>query len=240
VQNKSIKIGGDKPTDETIFTTCDPIYFNKYFEGFSNSIARLKSKNLHIHLINPTKKIIEDVVEYKTKFKNISNYSLTASYQEMTLDENNKKNKTYYASSRYLLQDYFEISKCLIVDVDSLFIKDFDYWTNDLGFLIDLSKPVPTAIKAGCFYFTANSKEFLQFNNKLLAHLIDKGYGWFADQLSLYVSYQKYKDQFDIYRFDKSFMSKNLSDHPSMLTNQRTDSKNITDFNSLYCDFIKQ
>ena len=239
MQNQSIQIGGDKPINETIFTTCDPIYFNKFFEGFSNSISSLKSKNLHVHLINPSKKNIEDVVVYKKKFKNMSNYSLTVSYQEMTLNENNKKNKTYYASSRFLLQDFFEISKCLIVDIDSLFIKDFEYWNNDLGLLIDLNKPVPTAIKAGCFYFTSNAKEFLQFNNKLLAHLIDKGYGWFADQLSLYVSYQKYKDQLDIYKFDKNFMSKNLSDQPFMLTNQRTNNENITDFNNLYFDFTK-
>ena len=238
MQNKSIQIKGDKPLNETILTTCDSIYFNTYAAGLSNSVAKLNSKNLHIHLINPTKKIIEEISQLKKKFKFFSDYSLTTSYEETALDENNKKNKTYYASSRFLLQDFFEISKCLIIDVDSLFIKNFDFCTSDLGFIIDLNKPVPTAIKAGCFYFTKNSKEFLQFNNKLLAHLIHKGYGWYADQLSLYVSYQKYKDQYDIYKFDKKFMSKTLSDNPIMLTNQRSDGKNIIDFDKLYSKFI--
>jgi len=239
MQNKSIKINGDKPFNETIFTTCDSKYFINYAEGFLNSIAKLKSKNVHIHIINPLKKNIEDVVDFKERYKSVSSYSLTVSFEETLLGENKDKNKTYYASSRFLLQDFFAISKCLIVDIDSLFIRDFDFCTNELGLTIDLNKPVPTAIKAGCFYFTSNAKEFLQFNNKLLAHLIDKGYGWFADQLSLYVTYQKYKDDFNIYKFEKGFMSKKISDNPTILTNQRIDEKTISDFDKLYSNFIK-
>ena len=239
MQNKSIEVRGDKPSNETIFTACDSIYFHNYALGLSYSIAKLNSKNLHIHIINPTKEIINNVIEIKNKFNFFSAYSLTVSYEEIILDANNKKNKTYYASSRFLLQDFFAISKCLIVDIDSLFIKNFDFCSSDLGLVIDLNKPVPTAIKAGCFYFTKNAKEFLQFNNKLLAHLIDKGYGWFADQLSLYVSYQKFKDQYDIHMFDNEFMSKKLNDNPIMITNQRSDGKkNNIDFDKLYSEFI--
>ena len=71
MENKQIKISGDTPNDASIFTACDSIYFNKYAHGFSNSIAKLKFKNLHIHLINPSKTDIDIVSEIKLDFKNI-------------------------------------------------------------------------------------------------------------------------------------------------------------------------
>ena len=63
MENKEIRISGDKPKDITIFSSCDSAYFNKYARGFSNSIAKLKSKNLHIHFINPSKKDTDIVSE---------------------------------------------------------------------------------------------------------------------------------------------------------------------------------
>ena len=44
----------------------------KYVYGFSNSIAKLKSKNLHIHFINPSKTDIDIVSEIKLNFIEIS------------------------------------------------------------------------------------------------------------------------------------------------------------------------
>ena len=107
MKNKQIKISGDIPKDVTIFTACDSIYFNKYVRGFSNSAAKLKSKNLHIHFINPSGTDIDIVSEIKLDFKKNSNKNLTCSYEEVHINENDIINKVYYASSRYLVQDFF-------------------------------------------------------------------------------------------------------------------------------------
>ena len=238
MENKQIKISGDIPNDATIFTACDSIYFNKYVYGFSKSIAKLKSKNLHIHFINPSKTDIDIVSEIKLDFTKNSNKVLTCSYEEVRINENDIINKVYYASSRYLIQEFFAISKCLIVDIDSIFLKNFEFPLEDLGFLF-VTRPIPLTVKAGCFYYTKNAKEFIKFNNKLIMHLFYKGYGWFTDQFSLFVSYEKFKNEISIFKFEKNFLSKSIHDDPVLLANKKDkDKEDSEEFEKVYKEYL--
>ena len=198
----------------------------------------MKSKNLHIHFINPSVKDIESVSEIKLDFKKYSSQDLTCSYEKININNNDIINKVYYASSRYLVQDFFSISKCLIVDIDSIFIKNFDFPSEDLGFVLEPHNVIPLTVKAGCFYYTKDAKEFIKFNNRLIRHLFYKGYGWFTDQFSLIVSYEKFKYEISIFKFAENFLSKSIQDHPVLLVNKKNEDKeNSEEFNKLYKEY---
>ena len=180
----------------------------------ANSILNLRSKNLHIHIINPNDKDFILINQKQESFNNNSDSSLTFSYENTKLEENAMLKKVYYASSRFLHHEFFNTSKCLIVDIDSLFLKDFDYPEEEIGIVLEPHRAISMQIKAGFFYFTKQSREFLNFNNKILLELTWKTIWWGVDQFSLFISYEKYKKDFNFYYFKDNFFSKKLENKP--------------------------
>lgn len=231
------KVGGEKPNLETIFTACDSLYFNQFFLGLSRSIARLKSKNLHIHIINPLDSDLSLVKDIQESFNKESKCSLTFSFETISLKIEENKRKVYYAISRFLIQELFTTSKCLIVDVDCLFLKDFEYPEADVGLVIEPEMPISMNVLAGCFYFTQKSIEFLKFNNRILLHLTSKATWWYVDQFSLYIAYEKFRKDFKFFFFDNNFFS-NKSENNPIIFAPRGKRKNQQEFNDLYNSFV--
>ena len=146
--------------------------------------------------------------------------------------------KVYFACFRYLIQEFYSLSKCLIVDTDSLFLKDFQFPKENIGVCIESEMSISRQIKAGCFYFNSQSKEFIKYNNKILLDLIWNGLPWYVDQFSLFVSYEVFKKNYDFYKFNRNFFSNNILDNPILFA-PRGEAKNEKDFLKIYNDFLK-
>ena len=161
-----IKIKGEIPQNETIFAACDSLYFLKFSPGLVKSIQKNTSKYIHIHIINPNQEILK-LSEALKKEVNFFNKILSVSYEETKLDDplfNHSKEfkKVYYACARFFVQEFFKIDKCLIVDTDSIFLTDFDYPDEDIGFSYKGTKPIAKKIMAGAFYYRKNSIDFIR------------------------------------------------------------------------------
>ena len=131
-----INIVGKEPCLETILVSSDSIYFKKYFPSLCFSVGQLKDKNLHLHLINPKKNDFETFIDLQERFQLISESILTLSYEETIIDDFKQNIKTYFACNRFLIISKLKLSKCLTVDIDSIFLKNFKYPKQDLGLFL--------------------------------------------------------------------------------------------------------
>ncbi len=204
-----IIIYDNEPQKETILVSADTIYFQKYFPSLCFSISKLKNKNLHLHIINPRENDFQDYEKLKHQFHSQSDSFCSMSY-EKTKIENFKQNiKTYYACNRFLIIKDFNIKKCLIVDIDSIFLNNFEYPKEDIGlfFREEFKDNFKLNISAGIFYFSEEAKDFIDYNYAILSTINKSGWWWFMDQFSLFMAYERYKDKLNFYTFNKNFMN---------------------------------
>ena len=204
------------PEKETILASADSIYYQKFFPSLCYSVSKLNDKNLHIHIINPKKQDIDLFLKLKNLFETKSNSFLTLSYEKTTIEDFKQNIKTYYACNRFLIINKLNLSKCLVVDIDSIFLKNFNYLNQDIGLFTrkEYENNFKLYIWAGVFYFSEKAKDFISYNYSILSTINKSGWWWFMDQFSLFMSYEKYKSTFNIFEFDNNFISYNNLQKP--------------------------
>mgnify|MGYP001234718930 CR=1 FL=1 len=154
---ESKDIYGDYPTKPCVFAACDSKYFIDHAGPFINS-AHKSGKPVHVHVINPTKEVYADIEFYKEKIST----TMTFTFNDMDLPEDQDQKKCIYASLRFFVLPFLleKVQKIMVLDIDCLVMKDFKFPTKPCGLFV--RQPVTyltdwiregTKIAAGIVYF---------------------------------------------------------------------------------------
>ena len=100
------------------------------------------------------------------------------------------------------------------MDTDSIFLTDFDYPDEDIGFNYKSTKPVARRVMAGTFYYRKNSINFLRYCNSLIFFLFWKSSWWYVDQFCLELSFNNFKNDYTYKFLNNNFMSDFVKDKP--------------------------
>ena len=166
---ESKDIYGDYPTKPCVFAACDSKYFIDHAGPFINS-AHKSGKPVHVHVINPTKEVYADIEFYKEKIST----TMTFTFNDMDLPEDQDQKKCIYASLRFFVLPFLleKVQKIMVLDIDCLVMKDFKFPTKPCGLFV--RQPVTyltdwiregTKIAAGIVYF---DKSYLDKTKKLI------------------------------------------------------------------------
>lgn len=211
-------MGNKKPKGNIVFASCDTKYFNQFAQSLLGSTHFIAEVPLHIHVMNPTDSVLNTCETWSEKF------NFTYSLQDTIED------RTYYSINRFLVTpEIFKscsgVSGILVVDVDCIFNKKFDFPEEDIGLF--LREPLPgtfgwekegTHVAAGVVWCKSKSKRFLK---NVSENIINHGnLTWFLDQVMLWRTFNDTsKKTFDTFRkFDSAFMDWEFSEDSIMWT----------------------
>lgn len=195
-------IKGERPIGDVIFASCD----SKYFQDFAIPLlysAKEHGNNLHIHIMNPVYDDIYTAQSLKSKFR----FDFTYSYEERNINM-----REYYSCNRFMVAPYFleTADRMLIIDADCLIMEKLEFPDADLG--LYLRDPLPgtvgwenegTHVAAGTVLYTKNS---IDFAKDVAISIYNHELRWFLDQVMLWRSYNKFKDQYKFYQFTEKDM----------------------------------
>jgi len=172
-----------------VFASCDSIYFEQHAKAFCNS-AKLVGLTPHIHIINPTESILD-------KIKNTNNISYEIS---------DEKNTVYYACNRfYVSPNYIEGEGLLVCDIDCYFNKPFEPPIEDVGLFFREEIRIHAKLAVGIVWYRNNYNGNL-FANAAAELVRQEKQVWFADQIGVYKTYEKFKGDMSFFRFTQKYM----------------------------------
>ena len=203
-------IYGQKTTNEfTILAACDSSYLYKYAKSFITSCGVVKN-NVHIHLVSSDQQDI-DYLEFLKKGYTILNPTGYFTYSYDNTINGKKLNdlkepelterKVYYQCSRFRIIE--EIVNCdiLILDIDSLILKNIEVLDADVGlffrhnFKSKHKDPWLTEagqIPAGIVYCSKNHLDFFSIVNQTIES--DRKLSG-LEQMGLLRAFQHFKDK---------------------------------------------
>ena len=115
--------------------------------------------------------------------------------------------KEDFARNRFLIAEkYLEPDGVLITDIDCYFNKKLPPIKEDVGiFLREYENYPGMKVAAGLLWLnnTINAKTFIL---DVKDQLLDSREGWYADQIALYSSYNKFKDSMSFFIFNNNHM----------------------------------
>jgi hypothetical protein len=144
--------------------------------------------------------------------------------------------RAYYASFRFLhlptIMDRFPGANMLVLDIDSLILKNLPEPTEQVGLYLRLNNTVGgdeyevegMKVAAGILYVQADQLEFASsIRDKIMLNKVR----WFNDQHAIYNTYKQFKDTTSIYDFsqDSKWLDWNFNDD-SMIWTAKGDRKN--------------
>ena len=188
VKENEDPIHGQLPDGPVIFAACDDKYFQEHAPALIASCDNVK-KNLHLHIVNPSKESAKLADEMSPKIKT-SKVTITYHFSDFSnIDESSTK--AYYAAARFFLAPVIiEAAKeVMIVDVDCLIMNDFDFPSKPVGYFP--REPLPgtigwenegTKVAAGAVYF---NDEGLKYAKEVAQTLAELPLQWFSDQIAL-------------------------------------------------------
>jgi hypothetical protein len=208
---ESKDIYGDYPTKPCVFAACDSKYFIDHAGPFINS-AHKSGKPVHVHVINPTKEVYADIEFYKEKIST----TMTFTFNDMDLPEDQDQKKCIYASLRFFVLPFLleKVQKIMVLDIDCLVMKDFKFPTKPCGLFV--RQPVTyltdwiregTKIAAGIVYF---DKSYLDKTKKLIEIINSLPKTWYADQVALNKLLTEHINHEDVFVFNGNFMDWNF------------------------------
>jgi len=179
-------IYGELPTSPVVFAACDSNYFMEHAGPFVYS-ADEHGFDVHIHVVNPTDKVLS----YAAILASTVQVRLTYTFHDIDLTPLGQNARAYYASTRFLVAPNIleACGKILILDIDCLIMKRFDFPSKPVGFYPRESLPGTTGweaegtkVAAGAVYF---SKEALVGASAVAQQLSELPFQWFNDQIAL-------------------------------------------------------
>ncbi len=210
-------IMGEMPTGYTVFSACDRFYLREHGIALIASSA-LAQHNLHLHIVNPIKKDLLRLDQYKRVAHQLSGgkSNLTYSYEltdlsALTQDEI----YTYYACSRFLIAPIFlNQNNCtlLITDVDAFFNQHLpEFEQVDIALFLRESlkgtiggEEEGTKIAAGLLYLSQSSHSFAQ---EVAQTIYDaQNFEWFLDQKALHHIYKKNQQKYQFKNIDETIL----------------------------------
>lgn len=201
-----------------IYAASDTKYFSEHGTEFINSCVKNGNKCVVSIFPNFEESI---TIQYDRLQADLSNLLDNLSSEQKSLlrldlngiDEhlncNILENRSFYASYRflrlpYILEKYKE--DVLILDIDSVVLKQLPVLDVDLGFYLRLNNDVGSneyekmgmKIAAGILFVSKNQKEFTE---DLKSAILKRQILWFVDQHALLEVYEKYKSSRNIFDF---------------------------------------
>jgi len=198
------------PTSPVVFAACDSKYFLEHAAPLIYSASEVGKKDVHVHIVNPTDEAISlaGVLNATTKQR------VTYTYNDMEFGEEwtPEMIRAYYASLRFLVAPHIlqTAGGMLIVDVDCIFMNEFDYPTKPIGFFPRESLPGTagweaegTKVAAGAVYYHKNAFEVATAVADELSKLPLQ---WFNDQIALSRTFARVDNKDAFHHFDSMFM----------------------------------
>jgi hypothetical protein len=187
--NYDIEIHGELPKTNVLFSACDNNYFFDHACSFILS-ADKNNFNTHIHIVNPS----ADTIILTSKLKSLVKNNLTFSFNDVDITNWDPAwLYPYYASLRFLVLPEIikHAKKVIILDIDSLVLKEFKFPTKPVGYFLREENPrLPTSweregsrVNAGIVYFDINSMYHIR---NLIRILNSLDLRWYRDQIALH------------------------------------------------------
>lgn len=196
---------GELPTKRVVYAACDKKYFKSHAPSLIYSLNDI-GKDIHIHICEPD----SNVLNMEAVLKKDIDVKMTCSYNDIEwptpIDV-----KTYYSCLRFMMLPNLlqHTDAMMIVDVDCLFMNNFEWPTTDAGYFSRKSKEGTTGwvakgsrVNAGCVYLTRNA---LPVAHSIKERISMGPMKWFIDQIALSEVFNEV-DEKDITRFDYNFM----------------------------------
>ena len=204
---ESKDIYGDYPTEPCVFAACDSKYFVDHAGPFINS-AHKCGKPVHVHVINPTKEVYKDIELYNEKITTPMSFT----FNDMDIPEDQDQRKCIYASLRFFILPFLleNIEKIMVLDIDCLVMRDFDFPDKPCGLFV--RHPVTyltdwiregTKIAAGIVYF---DNTYIDKTRKLVEIINSLPNIWYADQVALNQLLVEHVSHEDVVVFNGNFM----------------------------------
>jgi len=206
---------GEIPKEPVVFAACDSKYFIEHGAAFVYSVTRFK--NCHIHVVNPT----DEVFSLGTLLAGTSENRVTFTFSDVNFTgQNSDGERTYYACLRFFVLPTIlqSAEKVLVLDIDCLLMKDFEWPKQSIGFFA--REPLPnssgweregTRVAAGAVYFDRSAFSKAVDIEKLLYKMLKDGqFRWFVDQYVLHEVL--WKNRRECLIFDSEFMDWEFQD----------------------------
>ena len=197
-------IYGELPSNRVVYAACDKEYFKSHAPSLIYSLNDI-GKDIHIHICEPD----PTVLNMEAVLKKDIDVKMTCSYNDIGATPIDVR--AYYSCLRFMMLPNLlqHADAMMIVDVDCVFMNNFEWPTTDTGYFPRKSldgtigwEAQGTKVAAGCVYLTNNAISVATAINER----ISKGpMRWFIDQIALSEVFARV-DEKDITKFDGNFM----------------------------------
>ena len=198
-------IYGELPTKRVVYAACDKKYFHEHAPSLVYSLNDI-GKDIHIHICEPD----PNCHNLETILKKDIDVDITFTYNDIGVTPIDVR--AYYSCLRFqMLPHLLPTAKAMmIVDVDCIFMNDFEWPTTATGYfprkpsedLIMNWEKEGTKVAAGCVYLTADALNVAKAVNERIK---EGPMRWFIDQIALAETFARVEDK-DITKFDGNFM----------------------------------
>lgn len=197
-------IYGELPNKRVVYAACDKEYFKSHAPSLIYSLNDI-GKDVHIHICDPD----PTVLNIEAVIKKDIDVTLTCSYNDLGATPIDAK--SYYSCLRFMmLPQILPIAGAMmIVDVDCIFMNDFEWPSTPTGYFP--REPLAgtmgweaegTRVAAGCVYLTAQAINVAFAINERIKQGPMR---WFIDQIALSETFSRL-DEKNITKFDGNFM----------------------------------
>jgi len=200
---------GEVPSSPVIFAASDAKYFEKFAPAYVASIRLNTLYDIHLHIINPTKKTFALCSYLNAKANNRITYTFSESDLSVL---NDQQIRALYACARFMVAPMIvnHAKQVLITDIDCLIMKDFDFPTKPVGYFPRTDNTGAAndwetegmRIAAGCVYLDASAMNVATGISETIAGLPLQ---WFNDQVALNHIIKQLPDD-TCHKYDSSFM----------------------------------
>jgi hypothetical protein len=182
-----------------VLASCDSEYYKTHYKAFYKSAVSCGYVP-HINIINPT----EDIINSE-----IPNCSYTFG----------DKDRVFYSINRFLIaEEFIGEEGVLITDIDCFFNKPIPQISDDIGlFLRENEKFYGMKVAAGILWL-GNTDVAKLFIREVIKKIKESNRKWYVDQIAIYDSYNKLKNNMKVFEFDKTYMDWDFIDTSYMWT----------------------
>lgn len=208
------------PEYPVVFAACDAEYYKKHAPAFISSCQSI-GKDVHVHVHNHDQECIE---LHKKLYDAVDGIKYSMSTGQTDISKlNAEQTRTFYACIRFHVAPMIleKCGKMLITDIDCVFMKDFEYPEQSIGYYPRTPlehttgwENAGTRVAAGVVYF---SKEALQVAKDVSAVINKLPLQWFNDQIALSEVIGEI-DNKKVYHFGPDFMDWEFGDDATIWT----------------------
>ena len=200
---------GEVPSSPVIFAACDAVYFEKFAPAFVSSIGKNTCYDIHIHVVNPTKKTFALCSYLNSQIRN----QITYTFSDTDISKlNDQQVRALYACTRFMVAPMIleHAKQIMITDIDCLIMQDFDFPVEPIGYFPRTDdtgaanewESEGMKVAAGCVYFDATAMNVCVGVAQTIAGLPLQ---WFNDQVALSHIFKQIPDNV-VRHFDSKFM----------------------------------